>query len=280
MSSRFQRPRAVDPVRRGQDLHLSFAPVWCRVVGYRAVGRRPLGVCGGCADRGRSSGAARTPQPVAIRTAQPDSCSTRWCRPHNITRLLISVGPPCCHSTTWCTSAHEGGRSQPGKAQPRSRAATARRKPSGMVRVARPTSSGCPALPRTTGTTAASQHNRRSAAGVNAPPRSSTASRARCSRSSRVTVTVNVGRCPPVCGKSPWVSTYPHISPRASARRCAVDRGSSLLRGAVLASISVVIAPHSAASPNRPVIVPPPSRAGVRNSSLTGSGSSRGSGPS
>ena len=56
-----QRPRAVDPVRRGQDLHLSFAPVWCRVVGYRAVGRRPLGVCGGCADRGRSSGAARTP---------------------------------------------------------------------------------------------------------------------------------------------------------------------------------------------------------------------------
>ena len=53
-----------------------------------------------------------------------------------------------------------------------------------------------------------------------------------------------------------------------------------MLRGAVLASISVVIAPHSAASPNRPVIVPPPSRDGVRNSSLTGGGSSRGSGPS
>ena len=125
-----------------------------------------------------------------------------------------------------------------------------------MVRVARPTSSGCPALPRTTGTTAASQHNRRSAAGVNAPPRSSTAPRARCSRSSRVTVTVSVGRCPPVCGRSPWVSTYPHTSPRASARRCAVDRGSSLLRGAVLASISVVIA-----APQRRVAEPTRDRA-------------------
>ena len=71
------------------------------------------------------------------------------------------------------TSHHDAGRSQPGCAQPRSRAATARRSPSGIVRVARPTSSGCPALFRTTGTTAASQHSIRSDSGESVPPKSS-----------------------------------------------------------------------------------------------------------
>ena len=92
---------------------------------------------------------------------RPDTTSPDW---------SSFVSPPCSHARTWWTSHHDGGR--PHRAQPPSRAATARRRPSGMVRVARPTSNGWPAPPNTTGTTAASQASIRSDAGRRVPPKS------------------------------------------------------------------------------------------------------------
>jgi hypothetical protein len=48
------------------------------------------------------------------------------------------VQPPSIHGTTWCTSVQAAGRSQPGKQQPPSRAASARRCPREASRRLRP----------------------------------------------------------------------------------------------------------------------------------------------
>ena len=124
---------------------------------------------GGGRRRGRRSGSIQVggtnsalPPPVS-RTSHPAWCTKRWQTRHNITRLAIFVSPPCSHGRTWWTSHHDGGR--PHRAQPPSRTATARRRPSGMVRVARPMSNGCPAPPNTTGITVASQASIRNDAG-------------------------------------------------------------------------------------------------------------------
>ncbi|HZG91005.1 MAG TPA: hypothetical protein VEZ42_12405, partial [Pseudonocardia sp.] len=97
-----------------------------------------------------------------MRTVQPVEWISRWCTLHNITRLSRRVAPPRAHSRMWWISDHDRGRSHPWWAQPRSRAVTARRSPSGIERVARPTSRGCPAPFNTTGMIWASQHNIRS----------------------------------------------------------------------------------------------------------------------
>jgi len=81
-----------------------------------------------------------------------------------MTQLASDVWPPCSQGITWCTSHHDDGR--PHRPQPPSRAATARRRPSGITRVARPTSSGWPFPSSTIGTTAASQHSIRSDSGA------------------------------------------------------------------------------------------------------------------
>jgi hypothetical protein len=87
-----------------------------------------------------------------------------------MTQLASDVSPPCSQGITWCTSHHDDGR--PHRPQPPSRAATARRRPSGITRVARPTSSGWPFPSSTIGTTAASQHSIRSDSGLSVPPKS------------------------------------------------------------------------------------------------------------
>ena len=111
-------------------------------------------------------------------------------------------------------SHHDAGRSQPG-AHPRSRAATARRSPSGIVRVARPTSSGWPATvqhDRHDGRVAA-QHPQR--LGDRMPPKSRHAARARFSRSSSRTSTLTWGRWPPQPGPSRVVQHVPaHVGQR------------------------------------------------------------------
>ena len=100
--------------------------------GLFAAGLRWVDPCGGM-----NSGS-----PSRIRQIHSVEWICRWWTRHSMTRLDTSVSPPHSHGTMWWHSHHDGGRSHPGCAQPRSRAATARRSPSGMVRVARPTSSG------------------------------------------------------------------------------------------------------------------------------------------
>ena len=73
-------------------------------------------------------------------TSQPPWWTSRWHERHSMQQLARLVVPPCSHGTRWCTSHQAAGRPQ--RAQPRSRAAIARRRPSGMTRVARPTSRG------------------------------------------------------------------------------------------------------------------------------------------
>ena len=80
------------------------------------------------------------------------------------------------------------------------RAATARRSPSGIVRVVRPTSKGWPVPFSTIGTTAASQHSIRSDSGATGPPKSRHAARARFSRSSSRITTFTCGRSPAALG--------------------------------------------------------------------------------
>jgi hypothetical protein len=77
-----------------------------------------------------------------MRTIHSEWCSRRWWTLHTITQLCRAVSPPSSHGLMWWTSHQDGGRPQPGCSQPRPRAATARRSPSGMVRVLRPTSRG------------------------------------------------------------------------------------------------------------------------------------------
>ena len=64
--------------------------------------------------------------------------------------MLVSmlVSPPSAQWWQWCAWHSAGGRSQPGKAHPRSRATSARRRDSGAVRIARPTTSGSDAPPK------------------------------------------------------------------------------------------------------------------------------------
>jgi hypothetical protein len=91
-----------------------------------------------------------------------------------------------------------------------------------MVRVARPTSNGCPASPNTTGITVASQASIRSDAGDRVPPKSRHAARARRSRSANPTTTLICGRRPPhddTAAVSAWSSTQPQASANASAWR-------------------------------------------------------------
>ena len=160
---------------------------------------------------------------------------------------------PSAHGVTWCTSHQDGGRPQPGCAQPRSRAATARRSPSGMVRVAdrRLTADLCRSLrsarPRRRST--ASQRLRDTT-----PPKSRTAARARFSSSSNRTTTFTCGRNPPASGTrlvGAWSSIHPHTSANASAARSPAVRSSSPVNGLAFASSSEAIASNMAASSNR-----------------------------
>ena len=57
---------------------------------------------------------------------------------HSITRFANAVSPPLPFALMWWISHQDGGRVQPGWAQPRSRAVTARRSPSGTVRACAP----------------------------------------------------------------------------------------------------------------------------------------------
>ena len=117
--------------------------------------------------------------------------------------VASEVSPHSSHGTMWWTPHQDGDRSQPGCAHPRSRAVTARRTPSGTVRVTRPMSRGRPAPFSTIGTTAASQASIRRLCGVHRPPKSSTAARARRCRSSSPIRTEMTGRRPPVSGSPP-----------------------------------------------------------------------------
>ena len=121
----------------------------------RPRGRR----CGSIQLGGRNSG-----RPSRKRTVQPAWWTSRWHTLHNRTQLARAVSPPSCHGWMWWTSHQLGGRPQ--RAQPPSRAITARRRPSGTTRVARPTSSGRPWPSSTIGMTAASQAAMRRASGV------------------------------------------------------------------------------------------------------------------
>jgi hypothetical protein len=84
--------------------------------------------------------------------------------------LSTEVDPPLAQWWTWWSWQLVAGWSQAGCTQPTSRCTTALRMPGGMVRVARPMSSGSPWLPRTMGMTEASQAMRRAASTLMAVP--------------------------------------------------------------------------------------------------------------
>ena len=136
---------------------------------------RRRGIC----SKSNQLGGMNSGSPSRIRTIHSVEWICRWCRRQSMTRFDSFVSPPYSHSRIWCTSHQETGRPHPGWAHPWSRAATARRSPSGMVRVARPTSNGWPLPFITIGTTAASQHSTRSDSGATGPPKSKQAARAR-----------------------------------------------------------------------------------------------------
>ena len=212
----------------------------------------------------------------ATRTIQPEEWISRWCIEQSITRFDSAVSPPSSHSWMWWISHQDGGRVQPGWAQPRSRAVTARRIPSGTVRAWRPTSNGWPTPSNTMGMTPASQHSRRSSVGWRVPPKVRQAAWARFCRSSSRISTFTWGRRPPVVGAavvSPWAATHPKISAMASACRCSSGRRSSAVSGADLASMRAAIWSYMAASVNRPFSQPPPCGSLVRRSSLPSRGS-------
>ncbi len=89
--------------------------------------------CGGVSGRGRSRVAAETrvSRGRSIRVCQSWWWMVRWWCPQSSTRLVIAVGPPSAQCSMWCPSHQAAGRSQPGNAQPRSRAISARRIPVG-----------------------------------------------------------------------------------------------------------------------------------------------------
>ena len=66
--------------------------------------------------------------------------------------MFTAVSPLSIQCCRWCAVQTPGGRSQPGKTHPPSRATKARRMPIGTVRIARPTSRGSDS-PMTTGIT-------------------------------------------------------------------------------------------------------------------------------
>lgn len=71
------------------------------------------------------------------------------------------VGPPSIHQMMWCSSQKVIGARQPGKVQPWSRSAAARRIARGQVLLARPMSRTPLGPPSTTGRMLASQASRR-----------------------------------------------------------------------------------------------------------------------
>ena len=80
--------------------------------------------------RGRSRVAAGTR--VSLDQVGPASRGGGWCGGgvrRAATRLVIAVGPPSAQCSMWWPSHQAAGRSQPGNAQPRSRAISARRIP-------------------------------------------------------------------------------------------------------------------------------------------------------
>ena len=112
-------------------------------------------------------------RPSLIRTCHSLWCISRWQTRQSMTQFSTDVSPSSSQGSTWWISHQDGGRPQ--RAQPRSRAATARRMPSGTTLVRRPTSSGWPRPFITIGTTPASHASIRRDSGETVPPRSSIA---------------------------------------------------------------------------------------------------------
>ena len=86
--------------------------------------------------------------------------------------------------------------------------------------LARPTSSGSPRAPRTTGMTWASQAIRRATSALSGPPNASEADPIRPRNTARSMVTTTWGRSPPSVGRSPASNARWASSTRASASRC------------------------------------------------------------
>jgi hypothetical protein len=122
---------------------------------------------------------------------------------------------------------HRAGTEHPGNAHPRSRTITARRIAVGTVWLARPTSSGSPRAPNTTGMTAASQAMRRAMLALIAPPSASDADPIRPCSTGSLTVTTTWGRSPPSVGSSPLLNARWASSTKASASRYAASRRST-----------------------------------------------------
>ncbi len=120
---------------------------------------------GGGVPSGRKTCRA-SPSKVAV---QWPSWRRWWWWPHTWRRFWCAVSPPWSQWMTWCRWHQARGRSHPGKRQPRSRAARARRRCGGTTRVVRPTSVRRLWGPSTTRVMAASQARRMATAGAMGP---------------------------------------------------------------------------------------------------------------
>ena len=117
-----------------------------------------------------------------------------------------------------------GGGAQPGKRHPRSRLRSARRTAGGMLRVRRPTLSGSPLGPSTTGTIPASQHSRRAVSAAMAVRCSISQRPARPSASTSASTCTTIScRCGASTGTSFGSNIRSAIHASASARRTVRD---------------------------------------------------------